>query len=317
MVAENGPLDGLRAIRLLVDKWRASDPKLAELGERFNVVLIELDDISAEAANQLESLEMDPERQAFLVQAVDKFNALLRKHHLTNQQELQELARSLEQKLENTQTIGSEIEELEVSVAKLHAQSVKKAQQLHTRRLAGAKELKKHLTAILTELKLPDTRLEFVLEEVAALETNGLSKVSLLFSANAGSEPKPIEKTASGGELSRLMLAVQATLSEKKALPTLILDEIDTGVSGEVALRIGKLLHEMGKRMQLFAITHLPQVAAKGQQQYEVSKRTTGSVTNTAILPLSSEERLDAIAKLMSGDTISEASRANAQVLLG
>jgi len=317
LVSENGPLDGLRSIRLIVDKWRAADPKLGELGERLNASLIELDDISAEAADQLESLELNPERQAFLVQSVDKFNALLRKHHLANQQELADLSESLEQKLAQADAAGSEIEELEARVDKLYAQALKKAEQLHAKRLSGAKELKKHLTAILSDLKLPDTRMEFVLESMSSPDAGGLSKVSLLFSANAGSEPKPIEKTASGGELSRLMLAVQATLSEKKSLPTLILDEIDTGVSGEVALRIGKLLHEMGKRMQLFAITHLPQVAAKGQHQYEVSKSTTGSSTNTSILPLTESARLDAIARLMSGDTISEASRANAQLLLG
>jgi len=313
---ENGPLDQLRTIRLTVDKWRSADPKLNELGERLTASLIELDDLSAEASDQLETLEINPERQAFLVQTVDKYNALLRKHHLNSQHELKELQDSLEQKLSATETIGSEISGLEERVEKLHKEAVQKAQALHGKRKSGAEGLKKHLLGILSELKLPDTRMEFVAEELQTPDQFGSTRIALLFSANAGSAPKPIEKTASGGELSRLMLAVQATLSEKKSLPTLILDEIDTGVSGEVALRIGKLLHEMGKRMQLFAITHLPQVAAKGQYQYEVSKSSEGSVTNTFIQPLSEKDRPDAIARLMSGDSISEASRANARILL-
>ena len=176
--------------------------------------------------------------------------------------------------------------------------------------------LKKHLLNLLSDLKLQSAKLDFDLIQLNDLDPNGGMSIQLLFSANDGMDLRPIEKTASGGELSRLMLAIQATMSEKKSLPTLILDEIDTGVSGEVALRIGQLLQKMGQSIQVFAITHLPQVAAKGQSHLEVRKTTVGGKTITQISQLEANERVDAIAKLMSGETITLIAQQNAQQLL-
>ena len=313
---ENGPLEGLRSIRLLVDKWKQADPVLESLAERLQASIIELDDLSQEANNQLESLEPDPERQHFLMQSVDRFNTLLKKHHLAEQHELLALKQSMESRLESTDSLTTAIAELETSVTAAEKTVLETAAQLHAKRVSGAVALKDHLHSLLADLKLPDARLNFQVEQLSKPDQNGLSSVQLLFSANKGLDPKPIEKTASGGELSRLMLAVQATLSERKSLPTLILDEIDTGVSGETAFRIGKLLQEMGKNMQLLVITHLPQVAAKGQQQYEVSKSSDGKETNTLIRELDETGRREAIARLMSGDALSEASLANARLLM-
>lgn len=314
--AENGAIDSVRAIRQLVDKWKSIDPKLGEFAERLNSVMIELDDLSAEASDQLESLELDPERQLLLVQLVDKYNLLLRKHHMSTQEELLQLMESHQSRFDDTAALETEIATLSDGLEQEQQQLFQTAAEFHQLRIKAALRLEQHLGTLMSDLKLPDARLKFEIAAHEQLDASGTTEVQLLFSANAGLEPKPIDKTASGGELSRLMLAVQATLSDLKSLPTLILDEIDTGVSGEVALRIGRLLQEMGKKMQLFAITHLPQVAAKGQQQYEVAKATKGKETNTSIQKLTPEERLDAIARLMSGDAISEASIANAQLLL-
>ncbi len=176
--------------------------------------------------------------------------------------------------------------------------------------------MERYLQSLLADLKLPDARLQFRIERNEVPDNFGGMSIQFLFSANTGMEMKSIERAASGGELSRLMLAIQSTLSSKSDLPTLILDEIDTGVSGEVALRIGKMLSEMGTNLQLFGITHLPQVAAKGQHHFEVSKLSTENETNTTIRLLSHEERIDAIAKLMSGEQITAASKENAMSLM-
>lgn len=314
--AENGPLDSLRSIRQLVEKWKSIDPKLAELAVRLNSVMIELDDLSSEASGQLESLELDPERQLHLMQLVDKFNLVLRKHHVSSQQELMQLTESYRNRFADTDALEMQISELTERIAIAEQELLAEAALFHNLRTEAATRLEKHLCSLMADLKLPDARLVFEINSRDTLDMYGKTSIQLLFSANKGMEPKPVDKTASGGELSRLMLAVQATLSHLKSLPTLILDEIDTGVSGEVALRIGKLLSEMGKNMQLFAITHLPQVAAKGQHQYEVAKSVTGQETMTTIRELSQKERLSAIARLMSGDVVSDASIANAQLLM-
>lgn len=316
LTAENGPVESIRSIRLLVDKWKHADPALEKLAERLASAMIELDDVAGEAASQLESLEMDPERQAALTQLVDRYNQSLRKHHVQTQEELAALMESYQQRFESNEELEQQIEELSQKTARDLEELTKTAEAFHRERVASSKKLEAHLLGLMDELKLPEAQLQFEVNALQQLDANGLTEVQLLFSANAGMPPKPIDKKASGGELSRLMLAVQATMSDLKSLPTLILDEIDTGVSGEVALRIGKLLQKMGERLQLFAITHLPQVAAKGQQQYEVSKSSEGNETMTRIYPLNQEERLDAIARLMSGDSLSEAAKANAQLLL-
>ncbi|ASS49231.1 MAG: DNA repair protein RecN [Candidatus Fluviicola riflensis] len=316
LTLENGPVDGVRTIRLLVDKWKHVDPELENLATRLASTMIELDDIASEAASQLESMEMDPERQATLIQLVDRYNQLLRKHHVQSQEELTALMESYQNRFESNEELEQQIETLSQKITHDLGELTKTAQAFHEKRIASAKKLEVHLLGLMADLKLPDAQLNFEVTPLPQLNENGLTEVQLLFSANAGMSPKPIDKTASGGELSRLMLAVQATMSDLKSLPTLILDEIDTGVSGEVALRIGKLLRKMGERLQLFAITHLPQVAAKGQQQYEVSKASNENGTTTRIYQLNDTERLDAIARLMSGDSLSEAAKANAQLLL-
>ena len=169
---------------------------------------------------------------------------------------------------------------------------------------------------ILTELKLENSVLKFDLEKNDKMDETGYSKLTLLFSPNMGMAPKPIEKAASGGELSRFMLALQLLLSEKKQLPTLLFDEIDTGVSGEVAQKIGHVLKRMGQQMQVLAITHLPQVAGKGTHHWKVEKTQNSAETRTQVNVLSHEERIQEIARLMSGENINEAALANAKALM-
>lgn len=177
-------------------------------------------------------------------------------------------------------------------------------------------QLEQHLLAILQQLKLEHAQLKIELTKTDRIDNWGGMEISVLFAANKGLDFKAIEKAASGGELSRVMLAIQATRSKQRNLPTLILGEIDTGVSGDVAARIGSLLNNMGAKMQLIAITHLPQVAAKGTVQFEVVKSHDSAKTITEIKRLSDSERIDAVAALISGSTVTEAARKSAMELM-
>jgi DNA repair protein RecN (Recombination protein N) len=313
---ENGVLDTIRVVKAIVEKWKHSDAKLAEFSQRIESSFYELQDVSAEAQNQLENLEMNPERFEFLTSKLDKYNSCLSKNACKNQSELQTRYNELVNLVSTLDASDERLLELEKEISIKELEAKNKANQLFEKRITSSKELKKHLLDLLSDLKLQSAKLDFDLVQLNELDPNGGMSIQLLFSANDGMDLRPIEKTASGGELSRLMLAIQATMSEKKSLPTLILDEIDTGVSGEVALRIGQLLQKMGQSIQVFAITHLPQVAAKGQSHLEVRKISEEGKTITQISHLEPEERVDAIAKLMSGETITLIAQQNAQQLL-
>lgn len=313
---ENGVLDTIRVVKAIVEKWKHSDAKLAEFSQRIESSFYELQDVSSEAQSQLESLEMNPERFEFLTSRLDKYNSCLSKNGCRNQEELQIRYKELENLVASLDASDERLQELEKEIQLKETTAKNKANELFEKRVKSSKELKNYLLNLLSDLKLQSAKIDFELIQLNELDTNGGMSIQLLFSANEGMELRPIEKTASGGELSRLMLAIQATMSEKKSLPTLILDEIDTGVSGEVALRIGQLLQKMGKSIQVFAITHLPQVAAKGQSHLEVRKSTVEGKTLTQISQLDSSERIDAIAKLMSGETITLIAQQNAQQLL-
>lgn len=313
---EEGAVDRLNRVRSGIDRWKNSDAALNELAQRIQACLIELEDIAQEATNQLESLEVDPERLSIITDQVDRFNHALRKHQLQTQEELIALEASFLQKIAQVENADERLQELEraLQAAAVHYQLL--ADQLFESRQSTSKKLVPHLLQLLDELKLSESQVMFVIEKTETPDINGGMRVQLLFSANKGLEPKPIEKAASGGELSRFMLAIQATLSAKKSLPTLILDEIDTGVSGEVALRIGKMLQKMGAHLQVIAITHLAQVAAKAMHQLEVRKDHGAAQTRTEISHLDPQERVKAIAKLLSGDQITAVSLENAQSMM-
>jgi DNA repair protein RecN (Recombination protein N) len=313
---ERGPLEMLRAMKVVVDKWKSLDANLASISDRLQSCMLELDDISAEAQQQLEALEMNPERFEFLTSMVDRFNNALRKHQLQSQEQLMELEKQFQEKVDRVEHSDEALAKLNAQLEQVENELKQLSQQLFEQRSANTTGLAKHLMDQLQQLKLADTQIQFVLTPINTFDANGGMSINMLFSANKGMDLKPIEKAASGGELSRLMLAIQATLSNKKSLPTLILDEIDTGVSGEVALRIGNMLHDMGRNMQIIAISHLPQVAAKASAHFEVSKTSEANETNTDISVLTKEQRVVALAKLMSGDLVSEASLSNARLLM-
>lgn len=201
-------------------------------------------------------------------------------------------------------------------MSQLNNELLEKANDLHSERQNAIAEIEQEIKQLLTELKLPNTNLIFKLEKQEQLTSVGNSILTLLFSANKGVEPIAIEKAASGGELSRVMLALQKLISEKSKLPTIFFDEIDTGVSGDVAQKMGNLLQQMGNTMQLFAISHLPQVAAKANHHFKVEKSDESSSVSSTIVALNNEERMNQIARLMSGEIINDAAISNAKALM-
>lgn len=315
-IGEDGTIAQLQAINQIVTKASGKSDQLAELSDRIKSVIIELQDIEQDAEAGLEKVEIDPARLNEITLVMDRFYSISKKHNIDNQQDLQAKELDLMNQVEGVESIDENINKLTQELAKEKENVVKHGEKLSAVRQKEAKSVVKSITALLVDLKLPDTRLEFEIQAKEKPDVNGLDQVNMLFTPNKGMPLTGIEKAASGGELSRLMLALQTLLSAKKQLPTLIFDEIDTGVSGEVAQRIGNLLRKLGENIQLFAITHLPQVAGKGQSHLKVHKSNASDATITQISILENDDRIVEIAKLMSGTEINQAALDNAKALM-
>lgn len=313
---ENGAADLLRRLKSHIDKWKDADTDLRTISNRLNEVIVELGDISRDSDRQLNQLEGDPEALFRLTESLDEYNKILRKHHLSTQQELIDYRTTLSEKVSDYTFSDERIAELIIEIEAKEKELNQLSTDLFEKRSTVIPKLEVYLLDLLSEMKMEHSRFQIVLNKLDKLDANGGMTIQILFSANKGLELKPIERAASGGELSRVMLAIQLVMSEKKALPTLILDEIDTGVSGEVALRMGKLLKEMGKHLQVFAITHLPQVAAKGDFHFEVSKSHENSQTISRIEQLTDSQRIEALAKLISGEQVTDLARSSALELM-
>jgi DNA repair protein RecN (Recombination protein N) len=313
---ENQLVDKLHSLRTILDRSKGLDTAVDDLSIRLNAVLIELNDISSDASRALELVETNPEKLLDLTDSLNHFNHVLKKYSVRNQQDMLELRDRLQKELFDTEATERQIIELEDVLKNLEKEITTKAKELHQDRLKAVHPVAAELQEILEELKLPNTKLSFQLTEREELNQFGLTDVNLLFSANVGIETVPIEKAASGGELSRVMLALQKMISEKKVLPTILFDEIDTGVSGDVAQKIGALLQKMGTHFQLLAISHLPQVAAKASHHFKVEKEIIGNRTETKVKSLEMEERIEEIARLMSGENITPAAIETAKSLM-
>ena len=316
-ITENqGLYSVLKSTKSNLDKFACSDSEVAAFSERLNSLLIELKELSSDASRVLDDLDFSGLNAQEITERLDLYNRLLSKHRLNNQDQLKEFKAALEGKIIGLESLELECEshrnELKVANQKLNECAI----QLHNKRIAAAPSIEKQLKQILNTLKLPDTNLKFDLIESDSISSSGKSEISFLFSANKGMTPIPVEKAASGGELSRVMLALQKMVSEKRQLPTILFDEIDTGVSGDVAQKIGHLLNQMGETVQLIAISHLPQVAAKAEQHLVVAKKIENQEMKTRVYSINEEERVLEIARLLSGEQISAAALSNAKNLM-
>lgn len=314
--AEGGVLQQLRQVNISLEKNALIDPVLSDLQQRVASVLIELKDISNEAEEQSSAISLDPKKLAELTSQLDAYNKVTFKHKLQSQEELLVLMNNLSSSSDDLFDLEHEIARLSAELKQDEGQLFKMGEMLHNTRKKAVPVIELLITDALNDLKLENTVLEFRMTKELKLGKFGVSNLEIFFSPNVGLAPVPIHQAASGGELSRVMLALQSLMSKKIQLQTILFDEIDTGVSGDVAQKIGQTLKTMGAGMQVIAITHLPQVAAKGEQHLSVTKNIVNGRTKSSVIELDLSARIEETARLMSGDQINEAALANAKALM-
>ncbi len=276
-------------------------PSSESLVDRLQSSLIELKDLSAEVEQVAEGISMDEERLSIVNERLSILYDLQKKHRVTTVKELLELKQDLENKLQATDSQGEQIEVLKVKIEKLHQEIAKLADQLTKNRSKATKIVEKEVQEVLSRVGMPHAQLNVELNKLSDFKSTGQDEVSFLFSANKGQALQPIHRVASGGELSRVMLAIKSLVAKTSALPTIIFDEIDTGISGEVALRVGELMEELADNMQVISITHLPQIASQGNSHFKVYKEDKGNKTKSNIVLMNEEERVLEIAQMLSG----------------
>ena len=291
-------------------------PEAQELAERLESCFVELKDISQEIASKVDDVEYDPQRFNLITQRLDTIYTLQQKFHVQTVDELLDRLNGINAQLDNIDNSDEELQELERSVEKLHAVCVEKAAVLTDMRRKSATMVEQELSKLLVPLGIPKVR--FKVEVLPAdLSTNGADKVMFLFSANSSTDMQPVSQVASGGEIARVMLSLKAMISKAIGLPTIIFDEIDTGVSGRVAEQMAHIMRDMGKaNRQVLCITHLPQIAAAGSTHYKVAKQETEQGTVSTMTQLSDEQRITEIAQMLSGSDVSQAAVDNAKSLL-
>ncbi|MHC1707585.1 MAG: DNA repair protein RecN [Bacteroidales bacterium] len=291
-------------------------PLLKEMNDRIAAVNIEVKDLSRELVHFSEHVQVDPVRQEWVQSRLDTIYTLQKKHGVTSIAELNRIKNDLDDRLADAVSLEDEI----LTLTKREAEELLKTrslgEQLTESRKSVVPGVRKEILGILAELGMPNASIEIIIRQQEAPGLLGFDQVTFLFSANKGSVPGEINKIASGGELSRLMLAVKSMISRQKLLPTLIFDEIDMGISGETASRVGHILQKLSEEKQLIVITHLPQIAGKGNYHYYIYKIDNQTVTTTHLKILNEIERVEEIARMISGDSFSGNTLETARELL-
>ena len=291
-------------------------PEVTELLERIDSSYIELKDIAQEINGLTDHVEFDPARLETINERLDKLNSLQQKFHVRDLGELIETYHQLKEQLSHIDHSDEDVEDLEQEVIQLLEKAQKQAKELTAIRTKAAKKVEEEMKQRLIPLGIPNVRFSISLTE-KPLSHDGGDKVSFLFSANKSTPLQPVTQVASGGEIARVMLSLKAMISGAVKLPTIIFDEIDTGVSGKIAEKMAQIMVEMGNHeRQVLSITHLPQIAAMGSHHYKVSKEETNEGTISRMTELSQQERVQEIAQMLSGSDVSEAALANAKELL-
>lgn len=309
-------LNQISEIKNLLNNAAKHNAQAKELAERVTSLYIELKELSREITAASASIMADPEKAQMLSDKLDNYHRLLQKHRVATAEELIQIKDELESKLQFVTGMDAEIVKLENAIQESEKQLLHQAEEISKRRKSKLQEIEKSVGQTLSALGMPNAVLKINCQKLDKFNEKGLDSVQFLFTANKGSEPKELGKVASGGELSRLMLSLKALLASIKTLPSIIFDEIDTGVSGEIAYKIGNIMEEMAKHMQVIAITHLPQIASKGKTHLKVYKKVKGDITHTSIKQLSNDERVEEIAHMLSGDKITDVALQNAKSLL-
>jgi DNA repair protein RecN (Recombination protein N) len=311
-----GIIDSVKQARSLLNNISKYAPSYQELYDRLHSVTLELEDVISSIENTSEDLQVDPTELFRINEVLQTLYRLQHKHSVSSVKELADIESNLSSKIYNSQHLDTTIETLEKEKQKLTQALLNLAKDLHDNRVEALPMLQQKLEAYLSLLGLPNAKFKVEFTTSPTFKKSGTDSLAVYFTANKGGNFGLLKKVASGGEMSRIMLSVKALLSQYKKLPTIVFDEIDTGVSGEIALKMAYIMGEMSTHMQILSITHLPQIAAKGEQHIKVYKEDRQNTTVTHLKQLSQEERIVEIAQMIGGKNITDTTLANAKELL-
>jgi DNA repair protein RecN (Recombination protein N) len=311
-----GFINSLKECKNALHKIAPFSTSYSELYERLNSSLIELEDIADTSFNLAEKNVYNPERLEFISSRLQTIYDLQKKHQVATIEDLIEIRNQLDEKVLLVDNLEEKINSLNAYLSAKTSELNSTAKNITENRSKAIPVFIDKISSILFELGMPDSQFKMELIDSNQFLSNGKDELELLFSANKGTSLGSFKKVASGGEMSRIMLAIKSVLADFSQLPTILFDEIDTGVSGEIALKMGEIMKKMSANRQVFAITHLPQIASKGDAQYKVSKETIADNTISKIVKLNSEERIVEIAEMLSGKQITDSALTHAKTLL-
>ena len=299
-----------------LSKISGKTENLNNLYERVLNLSTELDDINQELNEQFESLENNPEKLSLLIQKIDTVNTLLRKHSVNSIKDLKLVRDEFASKVDSTESIDEKIEEFEIKLNDLKDQLSKISKSITKKRMDAIPKFTTDIELILKDLGMENAKFKIELNPSNNFNSFGMDDINFMFQANKGYEFKDLKSSASGGEMSRIMLAVKSIIAKYRKIPSIIFDEIDTGVSGAISQKMGHIMRSLSKYVQTFSITHIPQIAAMGSAHYKIYKFDEDDITKTTIIKLSEEERIVEIAKMLEGSSISESAINHAKRLM-
>ena len=311
-----GLISNLLKLKNSIDKVSKNSEKFISISQRLDAIKIELEDIVHEIDYFLDSFEQSPENLSRVIDKIDLINNLLRKHSLHSIDELSEFRDNLAKKVNTTENIDNEIQKIKTSCDELKNRLDSIALEIHNNRKSVIPDLTKEIENILHELGMNNSKFKINLLFSDELYSNGRDTIEFEFLANKGYEFKKIKEAASGGEMSRIMLAIKSIMAKYKKLPSIIFDEIDTGVSGEISKKMGFIMKDLGEKIQTFSITHLPQIAAMGESHFKIYKSDVDGITKTMISRLNENDRIIEIAKMLEGNNASKSAYTHAKQLL-
>ncbi|ULC60641.1 DNA repair protein RecN [Flaviramulus sp. BrNp1-15] len=311
-----GVLSSLTSLKNVFQKLSGFSSKYEDLYNRANSSLIEMDDLFSEVNDLQDSLDADPNRLGVVDSKLKMLHNLMQKHVANSVSELIEIKNQLEEKVSITENLDDTINKKQAEISSKEKVLNAVAKTIHDKRIKVIPELRNQLETILANLGMPNAQFKIDVILNDSFFVNGKDELSFLFSANKGGSFNELKKAASGGELSRIMLAIKSVLAKYIQLPTIMFDEIDTGVSGEISNKMGDIMLQMSKTMQVFSITHLPQIAAKGHSHFKVYKEDVNEVTQTNLVKLNHDERIVEIAQMLGGSEMSSSAIAHAKELL-
>jgi DNA repair protein RecN (Recombination protein N) len=314
--SDNGIVSQLKEAENLLMKISSTNNKTKEIQERLSSSLIELQDVQSEIESTNEEVVFDQDRINSLTEKLNAINSLHQKHRTNSVEELIEIKEKIEDNLLLVNNFDGEIEQLEIRRESILKELNSASTLLSKSRKSVVSSIEQEMKEMLGELAMKDAELKIEITEKDTYSNSGKDSIVFLFKANKGGVFNSIQKVASGGELSRLMLCIKTNLASKKQLPTLIFDEIDTGVSGDIASKMGDMMNKIGGSTQVISITHLPQIAGKGSAHYKVYKEVENETTLTKMEKLTKETRVVELAKMLSGTSVTDAALANARTLL-